>query len=146
MSTIQNNLKANIMREHMEDKNTLNSKGSLYVGLGTTHSVSSEIIQETDKLSVGSNNQVLIADSSTSSGLKYGLIQAANISDEAITKEKINSNVADQNFVSNNVTKMKLSKEDGEALSLIFKTKFSDIYIEDSTLYFVINNDFDEEV
>lgn len=72
---IENGLRADIMRHSMENKNLLNTKGSIYVGTGEqttiTTSQGSYNIPITTSLPCGANNTVLTANSSASTGLEY---------------------------------------------------------------------------
>lgn len=79
---IPNGLPGEAMRKSMENKNILAEKGSLYVGTGKTEIVSidrtgdSYIIAQTDKITPTVDGTVLVADSTSSTGLSY-----KNISD-----------------------------------------------------------------
>lgn len=92
-------LRADYIRKQLETKNTLTSKGALYVGLGTK-TYSSDLSQavdtdgnkniyQTTALPAGTNNYVLMADSTATVGLKYGLIGDANIGDSSISGTKL---------------------------------------------------------
>ena len=72
---IANGLRADIMRHSMENKNLLNTKGSIYVGTGRQTTITTSQgdynIPITTSLPCGANNTVLTADSSDPTGLKY---------------------------------------------------------------------------
>ena len=74
---IPNGLPGEAMRKSMENKNILAEKGSLYVGTGKTEVVSidgagnSYIIAQTDKITPTVDGTVLVADSTSSTGLSY---------------------------------------------------------------------------
>jgi hypothetical protein len=61
-------------------KSTLTGKGSIYAATGAS---------TPGNLSVGSNNYVLVADSSTSTGLKWDQVKGANIASSTITYDKL---------------------------------------------------------
>jgi hypothetical protein len=60
-------------------KATLTAKGDIYAASSASTPT---------RLAVGTNNHVLMADSSTATGLKYALIQNANIASGTITNDK----------------------------------------------------------
>ena len=60
MSVIENGLRADIMRKRMEDKNTLQHKGSLYVGTGNSESEDNKITYETEEFVKGNSGEVLL--------------------------------------------------------------------------------------
>ncbi len=111
-------LRADYIRKQLETKNTLTSKGALYVGLGTK-TYSSDLSQavdtdgnkniyQTTALPAGDNNYVLIADSTTTTGLRYGLIGDSNIDSISgnklkndINAEKITSGILDISRIPN---------------------------------------------
>ena len=62
MSVIENGLRADIMRKRMEDKNTLQNKGSLYVGTGNKETIENKDIYETAELLKGNNGNILVYD------------------------------------------------------------------------------------
>lgn len=72
---IPNGLPGEVMRKSMENKNILAEKGSLYVGTGVAETVeilgNSYKIAQTGKLTPGSDNAVLVADSNNPMGLSY---------------------------------------------------------------------------
>ena len=72
---IPNGLPGEVMRKSMENKNILTRKGSLYVGTGTVDEVKilgdNYLIAQTGELLPGSNNAVLVADSTQPMGLSY---------------------------------------------------------------------------
>lgn len=72
---IENGLRADIMRHSMENKNLLNTKGSIYVGTGRKTTITTSQgdynVPITTSLPCGANNTVLTADSSEPTGLKY---------------------------------------------------------------------------
>lgn len=84
-------LRADIMRRQMECKNTLKTKGSLYVGLGAYDSVSGVNIYKTDCLLAGTDGQTLLADSTQGLGLKWGKLNTSGLEDYAVTSSKIDS-------------------------------------------------------
>ncbi len=85
-NTIPSGLRADIMRESMENKNLLSQKGSIYVGTGKSMSKECTVngetqnasISKTDALTPGEDGQILTVDSSEEKGLKYGYISADN--------------------------------------------------------------------
>ena len=98
MSIIPSGLRADIMRKRMEDKNTLENKGSLYVGTGISTVISasdaagvvrSETIYTTEALTIPSgkeNGAILVTDSSSRNGLKWGNdISVSSLSAATIT-------------------------------------------------------------
>lgn len=95
--TISAGLRADIMREEMESKNTLEHKGGLYVGKGTSHTVGGETIHETDEVYPGNNDngKPLVADSSAPNGVKFGQVSNAGIGSQAVDKEKL-GNILDE--------------------------------------------------
>lgn len=72
---IPNGLPGEAMRKSMENKNILAEKGSLYVGTGAVETVEilgdNYLIAQTGKLTPGSDNAVLVTDSTSSVGLSY---------------------------------------------------------------------------
>lgn len=70
---IPNGLPGEAMRKSMENKNILAEKGSLYVGTGVVDKVEilgdNYLIAQTGKLTPGSDDMVLVADSTNSNGL-----------------------------------------------------------------------------
>ena len=74
-STIPSGLRADIMRKRMEDKNTLTSKGSLYVGLGTSRDdTGAADVYNTTALTIGSgetSGYILMTQNSETTGLKW---------------------------------------------------------------------------
>ena len=102
--TIPSGLRADDMRERMENKNLLNAKGALYVGTGGSETVNSNTIYETTALTVGANNTVLMADNATTNGLKYGLIGTGNIGTGAVTATKLGNVITNGSAVANGVT------------------------------------------
>ena len=70
---IPNGLPGEAMRKSMENKNILKEKGSLYVGTGAVETVEilgdNYLIAQTGKLTPGSDDMVLVADSTNSNGL-----------------------------------------------------------------------------
>lgn len=94
-TVIPHGLRADIMRKHMENKNTLTKKGSLYVGTGTTYSSDSPDYfsniqcyktEELEPVDVagkplvskgldGSNNQL---------GIEWGQVKAAGVGNQAV--------------------------------------------------------------
>lgn len=72
---IPNGLPGEVMRKSMENKNILAEKGSLYVGTGAAETFeilgNNYSIAQTGKLTPGSNNEVLVADSASEYGLSY---------------------------------------------------------------------------
>lgn len=75
---IPNNQRADVMRCSIENKNLLNSKGSIYVGTGESHTIYNgggegvDInIPITTALPVGPDGSLLICDNSSNAGLSY---------------------------------------------------------------------------
>ena len=72
---IENGLRADIMRHSMENKNLLNTKGSIYVGTGRQTTITTSQgdynVPITTSLPCGTNNTVLTANSSEPTGLEY---------------------------------------------------------------------------
>ena len=101
---IPNGLPGEAMRKSMENKNILADKGSLYVGTGAAEKVKilgdDYLIAQTGKLSPGSNNEVLVADSNEPMGLVY-----KNISDVGgvLYNQPQNLNVAQQTQARTNI-------------------------------------------
>ena len=93
-STIPSGLRGDVMRKRIEDKNTLQHKGSLYVGTGESETITVDEtdypIYETTELEAGEDNEILVADSSTNSGLKYSLVNTENMTDNSVTGIKLN--------------------------------------------------------
>ena len=81
MSTIEAGLRADIMRERIEDKNSLTKKGDLYVGTGESKKVGGYDICETGTLSIpsGCEGYPLVIDSKSTYGLTYKQIQASGL-------------------------------------------------------------------
>lgn len=81
MSTIEAGLRADIMRERIEDKNSLAKKGDLYVGTGKSKTVQDSKIYETGTLSIpsGCEGYPLVVDSKSTYGLAYKQIQASGL-------------------------------------------------------------------
>lgn len=81
MSIIEAGLRADIMRERIEDKNSLTKKGDLYVGTGKSKTVQDSKIYETGTLSIpsGCEGYPLVVDSTSPYGLTYKKIQASGL-------------------------------------------------------------------
>lgn len=81
MSIIEPGLRADIMRQRIEDKNSLAKKGDLYVGTGSYETVSDSIICKTGTLSIpsGCEGYPLVVDSKSTYGLTYKQIQASGL-------------------------------------------------------------------
>lgn len=84
MAIIESGLEAAVMRNKMESKDALAAKGSLYVGTGgkttiTKSNNSTVSIPETTAFVPGTNDGVMIHDSSTSTGWKVDKIKAENL-------------------------------------------------------------------
>ena len=90
MSTIPNNLRADIFRQRIESKNTLSNKGGLYVGTGQSFGSGSAAVYVTDQLIPGSNDSVFGVIAGSTYGVGYVDSVGPNFfADNAITKEKI---------------------------------------------------------
>ncbi len=68
---ISNNLRADIMRSSMENKNLLSDKGSIYVGTGEQNTVGGTSVAKTKSLPLGESGKVLI---SKGGDLSYGAL------------------------------------------------------------------------
>ena len=90
MSTIPNNLRADIFRQRIENKNTLSNRGGLYIGTGQSFGSGSSIIYVTDQLVPGANHSVFGVASGSIYGVGYINGVGANFfANDAITKSKI---------------------------------------------------------
>lgn len=97
VSIIDTGLRADVMRKRIEDKNTLQHKGSLYVGTGTYSSTEIDGITfkdyETTELYPASEEEFglpIIADSNASLGIKFSKINGAlGIEDGIISSDLI---------------------------------------------------------
>lgn len=98
MSTIDNNRTFKEFRERCEDKNTLNNKGSLYVGTGSQKKLSNgALIYETGAITPPtSNSEVLTKNNNATGGLSWTLI--AEVLSVATTEGQ-NTYVKDSNNV-----------------------------------------------
>lgn len=72
MSIIENGTAAKIVRNRMEDKNTLKSKGQIYAGTGETEQILNETVYKTAAVAApDDNNKILVSDSNTETGLAW---------------------------------------------------------------------------
>ena len=94
---IKPGLRADIMRNLMETKNTLSHAGSIYVGTGERTSMGptgdSIEVYKTKELTIGSGGQLLSANAS-GNGLEYRYIGAVNFGGDEKVKEFLGSYTA----------------------------------------------------
>lgn len=122
---IKPGLRADIMRNLMETKNTLTQAGSIYVGTGNFSSIGPDgdkiQVYQTKELQVGKRGQIL---SSTGNDLKYEYIGAQNFEGPDGVK----------NFLGSYTALFKTEKIDGQSDSLLIKIKSGDnekkVYVE----------------
>lgn len=81
---IKSNLRGDVMRISMENKNLLKAKGSIYAGTGRVITIQTDSGEEqipiTEAVDAGNENgQILMVDQNVSCGLKFGKITTNNI-------------------------------------------------------------------
>lgn len=113
MATISAGLRADVMRSMMEDKNTLTTKGALYVGAGTTTTVGGVTIYNTQALNPGSADTVLCSNG-TSAIPSYKKLTADHLASGAINGDKI----ADGAITNNKIDTIDITKISGVSMSL----------------------------
>ena len=77
---IPSGLRADIMRQSMENKNLLSTKGSIYVGTGESVTINGEKIYKTKALALGAEGEILQVKNGD---LGYGKIQNAAVDGSA---------------------------------------------------------------
>jgi len=93
---------ANDADEANEVAAKLTTKGDLLVTTGSA----------LNRLAVGTNDQVFVADSSATNGVKWGQVSAAGIASDAVTTAKIlDANVTEAKLASNAVTAAKIASD-----------------------------------
>lgn len=90
MSTIPNNLRADIFRQRIECKNTLTQKGGMYVGTGQSYGSGAATIYSTEQLVPGEQHSVFGSLPGTTYGVGYitGGLTSKFFNNNAITKNK----------------------------------------------------------
>lgn len=91
-SVIANGLEAKTMRHKIENKDLLSQKGALYVGTGNTTSTGAAVTTSIAPNSEIDDGKVLIADSAKLEGWKIDKIGNDNITNGAITGDKLAEN------------------------------------------------------
>lgn len=82
------------------DKNTLTNKGDILVGTGVADPVNSIDVSRVSVLAVGANGMPIVANSSAVQGVSYGQVIGDGIAPQAITKDKLGSNVVNSSIIS----------------------------------------------
>lgn len=72
MSIIENGTAAAIVRNRIEDKNTLQNKGQIYAGTGESEQILNETVYKTAAVAApDANDKILVSDSTTETGLAW---------------------------------------------------------------------------
>ena len=95
MAIIGSGLEAAVMRNKMESKDALATKGSLYVGTGRTTTVTTSTnatvsIPETTAFIPETNGGVMIYDNSTDTGWKVDKVKAENLDNDSLAQICLN--------------------------------------------------------
>ena len=95
MAIIGSGLEAAVMRNKMESKDALATKGSLYVGTGRTTTVTTSMnatvsIPETTAFIPETNGGVMIHDNSTDTGWKVDKVKAENLDNDSLAQVCLN--------------------------------------------------------
>lgn len=113
MATIEAGLRADVMRKRMEDKNTLTTKGALYVGSGTSSTVNGTVIYNTQALTASGSTGYVLCSNGANQIPSYQRVGTNGIADGAITNDKIALNA----ITSNKIQSIHASKIDGFSMS-----------------------------
>ena len=129
-------LRADIMRKRMEDKNTLQNKGSLYIGTGEkeTDKDTNEIMYKTEELQKGNSGEVLLSEIDSETNLrKLEWTRNINIT---VNSAKSALKTTSSSF-SLPTTKLVATTDNTEQMAYI---PFSDISTENFLFYCQVNN------
>lgn len=119
-------LRADIMRKHMESKNTLTKKGSLYIGTGVEYASGDPDYfdnihcYKTAELEPSvTEGEALVADPNGATGIKWGQVKTAGIENQAIvgsagsgsTSQTHNSKIFYKSIGNNDIADRVISNE-----------------------------------
>lgn len=119
MSTIPAGLRADIMRQRMEDKNTITAPGGLYVGGSTSVTVGGETFYPTVMLSPGTAGYPLVSMGNT---VTYAQLPSNGIAPGAATAEKLGTGtiVTSSSSASRHILDVKPDTNDSHVLIIEF--------------------------
>lgn len=104
-----NNLRLDIFRQRILDKNTLTTRGSLYIGTGTSYTVGGVKIYEIDALEAGEQYCALMIHPDERYGIGYRQLMTSSIEDGAITNAKIADETITGDRVANTIEATKIT-------------------------------------
>lgn len=104
-----NNLRLDIFRQRILDKNTLTTRGSLYIGTGTSYTVGGVKIYEIDALEAGDQYRALMIHSDEKYGVGYRQLITDSIEDGAITGAKIANGTITGDKIANTIEATKIT-------------------------------------
>lgn len=119
MSTIPAGLRADVMRQRMEDKNTIKVPGALYVGGPTSVTVGGETFYPTVRLEPGPSGWPLVSMGNT---VTYAQLPSRGIADGAVTAAKLGTGtiVASNSSASKHVLDIRPDANDSHVLIIEF--------------------------
>lgn len=106
-TVIKTGLRADIMRTQMETKNSLTTKGSIYVGTGNKTTIAGEDCYQTDRLNPSSTKGVPLVSKGLSSG-NYQGVEYAPVSSDGIGAQTVIGAAGTNASLESNTTNSKI--------------------------------------